>query len=166
MTTTEHASSTASIKCAQFWWEDLDRGDVIRGTGMTITDAHLIQWAGLTGDIVPLHLDKEYASTTRFGERIVHGPLTLALTLGLATQSGYFNNVVAWLGLDELRAQRPVLVGDTVHPEAELIETRPTKNPDQGIWTFAYTMFNQRSESVMAFRSSLLIRRRPAVAAA
>ncbi len=160
MTMNEVASPTAAIKGPDFWWEDLNRGDVLRGTGMTMTDAHLIQWAGLTGDTVPLHLDKEYASTTRFGERIVHGPFTLALTLGLATQTGYFNNVVAWLGLDGLRALRPVVVGDTVRPEAELIETRPAKNPDQGIWTFDYTTLNQRGESVMTFRSSLLIRRR------
>ena len=68
--------------------------------GMTITDAHLVQWAGLTGDLVSLHLDETYAAETPFGQRIAHGPLTLSLGLGLMTQTGYFSNVVAWLGLD------------------------------------------------------------------
>jgi itaconyl-CoA hydratase len=154
-------SSVRQVKRADFWWEDLQPGDVLCGSGMTITDAHLIQWAGLTGDIVSLHLDHEYASGTQFGERIAHGPLTLALALGLTTQTRYFNNVVALLGLDEVRALRPVLIGDTVHPEAELIDSRSSKKADQGIWTFAYTMFNQRGEPVMAFKSSLMIRRRP-----
>ncbi|WFR73239.1 MaoC/PaaZ C-terminal domain-containing protein [Prescottella defluvii] len=157
-------SSVRQFKFPDFWWEDLQAGDVLRGSGMTITDAHLIQWAGLTGDIVALHLDDEYASGTQFGERIAHGPLTLALALGLTTQTGYFNNVVAFLGMDEVRALRPVLIGDTLHPEAELIDARPSKKGGQGIWTFAYTMFNQRGESVMVFKTSLMIRCRPVTA--
>ncbi|KOS56604.1 hypothetical protein Z051_08760 [Rhodococcus rhodochrous KG-21] len=143
------------------WWEDLALGDVLRGPGMTVTDAHLVQWAGLTCDIVSLHLDEEYAAGTQFGQRIAHGPFTLSLALGLTTQTGYFNNVVAWLGLDEVRAARPVVIGDTLHPEAELVAARPTKRPDQGIWTLAYSALNQRGEPVMTFRSSFMIRRRP-----
>src|SRR5574340_130705 len=107
------------------YWEDLRVGDVIRGTGITVTEAHLVTWAGLTGDIVSLHLDEEYASATQFGQRIAHGPFTLAVSLGLLTQTGYFTNVVAWLGLDEVRALAPVVLGDTVRPEAELVVGRP-----------------------------------------
>jgi hypothetical protein len=80
------------------YWEDLVAGDVIRTAGMTITEAHLVQWAGLTGDLVSLHLDETYAATTPFGQRIAHGPLTMSLGLGLMTQTGYFNNVVAGSG--------------------------------------------------------------------
>ena len=55
------------------FWEDLITGDRIRSNGITVTEAHLVTWAGLTGDIVSLHLDAEYAATTPFGERIGHG---------------------------------------------------------------------------------------------
>ncbi|CAG7586042.1 MULTISPECIES: MaoC/PaaZ C-terminal domain-containing protein [Rhodococcus] len=161
MTINDVSTATRVIGQPDRWWEDLDLGDVLRGPGMTVTDAHLVQWAGLTCDIVSLHLDEEYAAGTQFGQRIAHGPFTLSLALGLATQTGYFNNVVAWLGLDEVRALRPVLIGDTLHPEAELIAARPTKKPDQGIWSFAYSALNQRGEAVMTFRSSFMIRRRP-----
>lgn len=68
------------------YWEDLVAGDVIRTRGITVTEAHLVNWAGLTGDIVEFHLNAAHAEQTPFGERIAHGPLTLSLSLGLLTQ--------------------------------------------------------------------------------
>ena len=144
-------------------WESLGVGDVIESPGMTISEAHLVSWAGLTGDIVSLHLDEVYASQTPFGERIGHGPLTLSLALGLLTQTGYFSNVSAWLGLEAVRAVRPVLIGDTVRARAELTVSRPTSKPENGIWTFEYTVVNQRDETVMTFQSSFLIKREGAL---
>jgi acyl dehydratase len=160
MTVHDLTAAARVIGTPDHWWEDLGLGDTLRGPGMTVTDAHIVEWAGLTCDIVSLHLDEEYARQTQFGQRIAHGPFTLSLALGLITQTGYFNNVVAWLGLDEVRALRPVFIGDTLHPEAEVIATRPTKRPEQGIWSLAYRMVNQSGDVVMTFTSSFMIRRR------
>lgn len=143
-----------------YFWEDLQTGDVIESAGMTMTDAHLVQWAGLTGDIVSLHLDESYAATTPFGHRIVHGPLTMSLALGLMTQTGYFNNVVAWLGLDEVRALAPVFIGDTIHARATVEMVRETKKSEQGIWKVAYAVVNQDGATVMTFTSSFMIKRK------
>jgi len=140
------------------YWEDLDLGDVLRGPGVTITDTHLVTWAGLTGDWVSLHLDEEYAASTAFGGRIGHGPLSLSL--GLLTQTGWFGNVLAWLGLDEVRATAPVRIGDTIRPVAELVVARPSSKPGRGVWSFAYRTVNQRDETVMTFTSSFLVKRR------
>lgn len=141
-------------------WDDLTEGDVVVGPGMTITDAHLVTWAGLTQDIVSLHLDEQYAAQTQFGHRIAHGPLTLSLCLGLMTHTGYFTSVVAWLGLDEVRAVKPVYIGDTIHPEATVAVARRTSRPVQGLWTLDYRAVNQRDETVMTFRSSFLVEAR------
>ena len=143
------------------YWESLSLEDVIESAGITITDAHLVTWAGLTGDIVSLHLDETYAAKTVFGERIGHGPLTLSIALGLLTQTGYFGNVAAWLGLDSVRAQKPVFINDTIRARARLAECRPTSKPGTGIWGFDYTVLNQHDEVVMTFRSSFLILREP-----
>ncbi|MGH3589036.1 MAG: MaoC family dehydratase [Pseudonocardia sp.] len=144
------------------FWDDLVVGDRVRGPGVTITDAHLVQWAGLTGDTVSLHLDDEYAVAAGFPGRIAHGPLSMSLSLGLLTQTGIFGNVTAWLGLDAVRATAPVLIGDTIRPEAEVTVARPTSRAGQGVWTLAYRTANQRDETVMTFTSSFLVRRRPA----
>jgi acyl dehydratase len=102
-------------------WEDLAAGDRLRGPVVTITEAHLVAWAGLTGDFVPLRMDAHSAASGRFDQRIAHGPLTLGL--GLMAQAGYLANAIAWLGLTDLRARVPVFIGDTVHPEA-VVESR------------------------------------------
>lgn len=146
------------------YWEDLQEGDQLKTTGITFTEAHLIAWAGLTGDIVRFHLDAEYADSTPFGERVAHGPFTLSVALGLLTQTGYFGNVLAWLGLDEVRATRPVVVGDTIRAEATLEAARTTSKPGSGIWSFRYVVKNQRDEQVMTFVSSFLVQRSDAVA--
>lgn len=141
-------------------WEDLVEGDLIHSAGMTITDAHLVQWAGLTGDLVSLHLDETYAAETQFGQRIAHGPLTLSLGLGLMTQTGYFSNVVAWLGLDAVRALAPVFIGDTIRVEARVAVARESKKAGIGIWTINYTVLKQDSTTVMTFTSSFMIKRK------
>jgi acyl dehydratase len=139
------------------YWEDLETDAVISGPGVTITDSHLVSWAGLTGDWVSLHLDAQYAATQKFGQRIAHGPLTMSLTLGLLTQTGIFGNVVAWLGIDQVRAVKPVIIGDTIHPEARLVNSRLTSEPGVGIWTFDYNAVNQKQVVVMTFRGSFLV---------
>ena len=140
-------------------WEALTSGDRIHTTGITVTDAHLVTWAGLTGDIVQFHLDAEYAAATPFGQRVAHGPFTLSTSLGLVTQTGYMGNVVAWLGLDEVRATRPVFIGDTISVRATVREARTTSKPENGIWVIDYSTVNQRDEVVMTFTSSFLVRR-------
>ncbi len=142
------------------FWEDLSEGAEVVGPGVTITDSHLVTWAGLTGDWVSLHLDAEYAAAHSFGERIAHGPLTMSLSLGLLTQTGIFGNVRAWLGVDSVRALSPVMIGHTIHPEATLRRSRPTRRPGQGVWTFDYRTLNHRGEVVMTFSSSLILLRR------
>jgi len=142
------------------FFEDLEEGAVITGPGMTISETHLIGWAGLTGDLVSLHLDEEYAAESPFGSRVAAGPLTMALGMGLLTQTGIFGNVRAWLGVDAVRALAPVYIGDTIRPEAVLVGASDTKRPDQGVWTLEYTVRNQRNEVVMTFVSRKLIFRR------
>ena len=107
-----------------------------------------------------LHLDEEYAAQTPFGQRIGHGPLTLSVALGLMTQTGYFSNVIAWLGLESVRAVKPVFIGETIQVEALVSEARETSKPDAGLWTIDYTVVKQDGSTVMTFSSSFLIKRR------
>lgn len=142
------------------YWEDLAVGDVVHTTGITITESHLVMWAGLTGDIVQFHVNAEYAAGTPFGQRVAHGPLTLSVSLGLLTQTGYFGHVVAWLGLDSVRARKPVVIGDTITVRAAVVAARTTSNPENGLWTLDYTTVDQHGDVVMTFTSSFLVARR------
>ena len=140
-------------------WDSFSIGDRYRTESITVTETHVVTWAGLTGDWVPLHVDAEYAAASEFGERIAHGPLTLALALGLATRSGIFGtSVLAWLGLDDMRIPLPVRLGDTIHADVHVRERRPTSKPGRGLVVLDYTVCNQRDETVMTFASTFLLK--------
>ena len=59
----------------QRWFEDFQVGDRFGSPAKTLTDAHFMFFAGMTGDAHPIHYDDEYARKTRFGRRLAHGLL-------------------------------------------------------------------------------------------
>ncbi|MBI5248818.1 MAG: MaoC family dehydratase N-terminal domain-containing protein [Desulfomonile tiedjei] len=141
--------------------DDFNVGDVYRTGSITVTEAHLVAWAGLTMDFYPLHMDKEYAANTEFGERLAHGPLIFGLAVGLVSIAGFGgDSAVAWLGADNMRMLSPVKIGDTITVEVEVMDKKPTKKPERGIQTWRYTVKNQRGESVMAFDYKLMFHMR------
>jgi len=143
------------------FWEDFSVGDKVTSMAVTVTETHVVTWAGLTMDYYPLHMDKEYAAKTPFKERIVHGPLTFAMAVGLMGMTGYAkDSVIAWLGVDDMRIPAPVKIGDTIRLHAEIIELRETKNPGQGFTLMRYEVVNQRGETVMTFNMKFLMHRR------
>src|ERR1039458_7452186 len=78
----------------------------------TITEADIVLFAGLSGDTYSLHLDEEYAKTTRFGKRIAHGILSASL---LSTVNAQMLGTPGGLYVEQaLHFRRPVFVGDTL----------------------------------------------------
>lgn len=136
-------------------------GDIYKTAAITITETHVVNWAGLTMDFYPLHMDKEYAAKTPFGERLVHGPMIFALAVGLVGMTGIGGTaVVAWLGADKMRMLKPVKIGDTIRVEVEVREQRPTRKPEQGVQVWGYTVKNQRDEEVMVFDYTMMFQMR------
>lgn len=146
-------------------WEDFAVGQKLATAAVTVTEAHVVGFAALTGDWYPLHVDEEYARQTVFGGRIAHGPLTFSLAVGLVGQTGVFgDSIVAYLGADNLRFHAPVRLGDTIRVEVEVTGRRETSNPARGVTVMRYTVKNQRNESVMTVDQSFLMHRRQASA--
>jgi len=144
------------------YWEDFNIGDEVVTQAMTVTEAHLVSWAGLTMDFYPLHTDEEYAKKTIFGGRIAHGPLTFAMAIGLVYMTGiYGDSILAWLGVENMKVPAPVKIGDTIRVHARVIEKRETKNPSRGVIKFHWDIKNQRDESVMMLDYILMLHRRP-----
>ncbi|MBU2511893.1 MaoC family dehydratase N-terminal domain-containing protein [bacterium] len=129
---------------------DFNVGDIYHTQAITMTETHVVNWAGLTMDFYPLHMDKEYAAKSQFGERLVHGPMIFAMAVGLVGSAGFAgDSAIAWLGVDNMKMYAPVKIGDTIRVEVEVKDKRETKNPKQGIQTWKYTIKNQRDETVM-----------------
>ncbi len=109
----------------------------------TITDAQIVDFANLTGDTNPVHLDADYAATSMFGERIAHGMLMAGLISAvLGTQLPGPNSI--YLGQD-LKFRAPVKIGDTV----EVMVTVTEKRDDKRIIKLSTTVTNQRGETVV-----------------
>lgn len=107
----------------------------------TITDADVVVYAGIIGDRGPIHLDENFAKTTRFGGRLSYGMLsagyigaTLANLLGI--RSAYVSQT--------LRFRAPVLIGDTV-----TIDTVVTDKNEAKSRVFVHTTCT-RSDQVIA----------------
>lgn len=132
--------------------DDFKVGDVFRTGRITVTETHVVNWAGLTGDFYPLHMDRVYAEASQFAERLAHGPLIFALAVGLVAQSGIGDDaVIAWLGVDNMRMYAPVKIDDTVTVVVEVKSQDRTSNPKKGVQTWLYSVQNQRDETVMSF---------------
>ena len=97
--------------------EGLGVGDSVEFS-KTISDADVRRFAASSGDTNPLHLDDEFAETTRFGGRIAHGTLVGGLiSAALARLPG----LTIYLSQD-LEFHAPVRIGDRATADCEIVE--------------------------------------------
>lgn len=144
------------------YFEEVEVGTKFTTDSRTVTDEDIMTFARLTGDHHPLHTDEAYAKRF-FPGRIAHGLLNLSLSSGLkVNQAKFRDSLVAFLGMESVRFLKPVLIGDAIHVETEVVEKRETSKPDRGVITTRSLTKNQRGEVVLEEISKLLVQRRPA----
>ena len=144
------------------YYEDFPIGEESTTPGRTITEADIINFAGLTGDWYELHTNVEYASKTRFGQRIAHGALIFSISTALnvrAMPPG--NTLIAFYGVDKLRFVKPTFIGDTVRCHNKVLE-KVEKDSASGVVASLCEVINQRGEVVISYTSRALWQRRPA----
>ncbi|MGO9773836.1 MAG: MaoC/PaaZ C-terminal domain-containing protein [Roseiarcus sp.] len=147
-------------------WEDFPVGREIITHAVTVTETHVVQFATLTGDWYPLHMDAEFAAATPFGRRIAHGPLVFTLAVGLMYQRQCFGHaIIAWLGAEKMRATAPTFFGDTLHVVATVLSSRASERAGRGVVVLQYVVKKQNGGTVMSFEFALLMRARDAAAA-
>ena len=106
------------------YYEEYEIGQKMVTRGRTITEADIVQFAGLTGDYNPMHTDAEFMKESVFGQRIAHGMLTLSYAVGQANQLGFMEGtILAFRGL-EMKFSLPVFIGDTLHVELTVSEKK------------------------------------------
>ena len=89
------------------------------------TDADVHTFAGISLDVNPVHTDEEYAKTTIFGKRIVHGILTSSLISAVLANKLPGPGTI-YLG-QELSFRAPVYLGDEITAKVEITELRTDK---------------------------------------
>jgi len=140
-------------------YDQFELGTSYLSQGRTVTEADVVQFAGLSGDFNPLHTDAEFGKQTPFGERIAHGALIVSMATGMANWTGIFEGTTIALMEQVIRYRGVVRFGDTVHLELEVQEKKPTSKLDRGIVYFAARMINQRDEVVVDGVWTLMMKR-------
>ncbi len=137
-------------------FDELEPGARFRSRGRTITEADLVAFATLTGDLHPLHVDAEWAARSEFGSRIAHGALLLSYCVGLMPFDPEL--VLALRGFDRVAFKRPARIGDTIHVEGEVVSKREV-DAGTGLVILAWKVVNQRGETVVLATVRALWRR-------
>lgn len=116
-----------------------------------VTDELIRAFAEVSGDYNPIHLDEEFAKTTRFGRRIAHGMLSGAF---ISAVLGYelVERKIIYLS-QTMKFTAPVYIGDTVTTTSTVKEMRE----DKGIVTMETICTNQDGNTLVKGEAVLMV---------
>ena len=135
------------------FFEEFAAGQKVRTTSRTVTEADIVNFAGLSGDYNLIHVDAAYAKTTPYGQRIAHGLCVLSIASGLAVQTGIMEGtILAFREIIEWKFVAPVFIGDTVHVDLEVLETKALPRLSGGAITLLLDVRNQDDKTVQKGR--------------
>ncbi|MEZ4704409.1 MAG: MaoC/PaaZ C-terminal domain-containing protein [Bdellovibrionota bacterium] len=139
----------------KLYFGDLEEGFEWSSQGRTVTETDIVQFAGLSGDFNPLHMDQEYAKSTMFGQRIAHGLLGLSMASGIIDDQPPFA-VLAFMSVD-WKFKAPVFIGDTLRCKNKITKKRLTSSGDRGIVVVDKHMIKQDGQVVQEGKFTLLV---------
>ena len=143
------------------YFEEFELGSTLRTRGRTITETDLVSFAALTGDYNPMHTDADYARESFMGARVAHGMLTLSYAVGQAYQLGILERTVLGFRGLEMKFSAPVFIGDTVHAELKVKETKPARRLGGGVVTLDLRVIKQDGTVAQKGSLSLLMLSKP-----
>lgn len=141
----------------EYCFEDLREGDYYETGRLVVTEAHIVAFAGLSGDFFDIHMDDEFARSQGFPARVAHGLLGLALTDGLKNRSAVRIMAIASLGWN-WRFSGPIFAGDRIGATIRVVGLR-LSSKKQGILTLAIEVVKQDGTTVQEGETVLLMRR-------
>jgi acyl dehydratase len=146
------------------YFEDFAVGEVLKPSGRVQVDKDEIVAFARQYDPQPFHLDEAAARQSIFGRLVASGWHTAAMTMSLIARSEYrAAGGTVGLGFESLRWPIPVLPGDELRIESEVLETRPSKSrPDRGLIKMRTRTLNQNGEVVQEIVANAMVPRRPA----
>jgi 3-hydroxybutyryl-CoA dehydratase len=139
------------------FFDDLKVGDRWVTPSKQITRQDAAQFAAVTLDFNPLHLDDEFAGESPFGRPIAHGLLGLSLVAGLVSDCPRLETI-ALLGVYDWQFVRPIYYGDRVHVISEIVELEPAGRK-RGRVMWSRSLINQTGYTVQHGRFDTLVTR-------
>jgi len=143
------------------YYEDFEVGAIYpHWPGRTIAEYDNTWFALLSMSQHPLYIDRHYAYQQNVAAQPVIETLVFSLLVGISV-SDTSGKAIANLGFESVKFEAPLLVGDSLYAESEVLEKRESASkPDRGIVAIETRGFNQRRERIVVLRRRLLAPRR------
>lgn len=125
------------------------------GQRLTITSSHISQACGMFGDFNPLHSDAEFCANSRFGQVILHGPMTSAY-MSASIGMFFYGTAVAYLE-HNCQFLAPVFAGDTLTVTWTIEQLIEKPKISGGIAVLIGHCINQNGESVATAQGKIML---------
>lgn len=147
---------SAPAKDTERYFEQIEDGETFTvAEARTITEADIVNFAGVSSDFHPLHMSETAASESDFGERIAHGNLVFSVAEALIAD---MNPRSFSYGYDSLRFINPTPIGTTLTVTREVIETEEY-NDSLGRVVYKYEVEDQEGTMLLACEHITLVER-------
>jgi acyl dehydratase len=142
------------------YFDDVAVGQEWESQGRTVTETDIVNFAGLSGDFNPIHMDHEFAKSTPFRRPIAHGMLVMAIGSGLGTTSPLMRTI-AFLGIREWKFTGIVFPGDTIRIRTKILEKEVRGRGKRGEIVWRRALVNQEGKVVQEGTNVTLVECRP-----
>jgi 3-hydroxybutyryl-CoA dehydratase len=151
---------------SQRFAEDFVVGETFESPPRVLDDEAFALFARLTGDAHPIHYDEAYAAKTRFGRRLTHGLLLMAVTaLGATEMSMRLEDSMVAFAEQGCRFIAPVFVGETVTTRFEVASIERKPGRDVALVRLDVSLVTEAGDIVLRGHHAYLLRCRPVLSA-
>jgi acyl dehydratase len=153
-----------SFTSFHLYFDDVEVGQHWESLGRTLTEADIVNFAGLSGDFNPVHIDHEFARSTPFRRPIAHGLLVFSVGSGLGLFAPPMRTL-AILNIKEWHFRDPVFIGDTIHVSSDVLGKEVRGRGRRGVVTWKRQILNQENKVVQEGVTETLVEGRAAARA-
>ncbi len=140
------------------YFSDFEVGQTFVSFGRTVTEADVVNFAGLSGDFNPLHVDQTFAEKTPFGKRIAHAMLAASISTGQGQTLGIFEGTTLALMGQTFNYKAPIFFGDTIRLALTVEETKASSKGGKGVVVFKSEILKQDDVVAVAGTWTVLFR--------
>lgn len=136
-----------AFSSTHLFFDDVEVGQEWESSGRTVTEADVVNFAGVSGDFNPIHMDHEYAKTTPFRRPIAHGLLVFSMASGLGVNCPPMRTI-AFMQVREWNFREPTFTGDTIRLRTKVLEKTLRGRGRRGEITWYRGVVNQEGKIV------------------
>jgi acyl dehydratase len=144
------------------YFDDLEVGQEWVSGGRTVTEADIVNFAGISGDFNAIHIDREFAATTPYRKPIAHGFGVFCIASGLTVIAPPVRTV-ALCSVKEWEFKLPVYAGDTIKMHSKVLEKTLKGRGRRGEVIWSRSIHNQDGKVVQSGLVITLVECRPQV---